>query len=175
MLKKIAIGIGVLIAAILVFAATKPDAFRVQRSATIKAPPEKVFLLINDFHSWGAWSPWEKIDPAMKRTYSGPPSGTGAVYAWEGNSRIGAGRMEITNSTPSSRIAIKLDFLKPMEGHDVAEFTLEPRGDSTTVTWAMSGPSPYYSKVMQVFVSMDRMIGGEFETGLGTMRTIAEK
>jgi len=175
MLKKIGIALVVIVVAILGFAATRPDTFRVQRSATVKAPPEKIFPLIDDFRRWTAWSPWEKVDPAMKRSYDGAPSGKGAAYAWDGNGDVGAGRMEIVESTPSSRIAIKLDFVRPLEGHNVAEFTLQPVADGTTVTWAMYGPAPFLSKLMQVFFSMDAMIGGAFETGLADLKTIAEK
>ena len=174
MFKKIGIIILVLIAAVLIYAATKPDTFEVQRSATIKAPPEKIFPLLNDFHSWQSWSPWEKLDPAMKRTHSGAASGKGAVYAWEGNSQVGAGRMEMIESTPSSKIAIQLDFIKPFEGHNVAEFTLVPNGDSTNVTWSMHGPNRYIGKLMSVFINMDKMIGGDFERGLAAIKTEAE-
>ncbi len=163
------------IAAVLVYAATRPDTFRVERSAGIAAPPEKIFGLINDFRQWAAWSPWEGIDPALKRTYSGAASGKGAVYAWEGNSKVGAGRMEILESAPGSKIAIKLDFFKPFEGHNTAEFTLEHKGEATTVNWAMFGPSPYMSKLMGLMVNMDRMIGGQFEQGLANLKSIAEK
>ena len=175
MIKKIAIVMVVIIAALLIYAATKPDTFRVERSTSIKAPPEKIFPLINDFHKWDAWSPWEKMDPAMKRTYSGAASGKGAAYAWEGNSKVGQGRMEIVDTSPPSKIRIKLDFLKPFEGHNFAEFTLEPKGDSTNVTWVMDGPTNYITKVISIFVSMDSMIGKEFETGLANMKAIAEK
>jgi len=174
-LKIIAIVVGVLIVGVLVLAAMKPDSFRVERSASIKAPPEKIFPLINDFHNWGAWSPWEKMDPTMKRTHSGAPSGKGAVYEWEGNSKVGAGRMEILETTPPSNARIQLDFIKPFEGHNIAEYTLQPQGDGTTVTWAMYGPAPFMSKLMQVFVSMDSMIGKDFEAGLANMKAIAEK
>lgn len=175
MLKKIALGIVVLIAAVLLFATTRPDTFSVQRSATIKAPPEKVFALINDFHSWPAWSPWEKLDPAMQRTHSGAPAGKGAAYAWVGNSKVGEGRMEILESAPSSKVSIKLDFIKPFEGHNIADFTLTPQGDTTQVHWAMHGPAPYITKLMGIFVSMDSMIGKDFEAGLANMKAAAEK
>ena len=175
MFKKIALVIVVLVVAVLGYAATKPDSLHVQRSATIKAPPARVFPLINDFHSWSAWSPYEKVDPAMKKTYTGPANGKGAVYEWEGNSQVGKGRMEITDTSDPSRVTIKLDFIKPFEGHNVAEFTLVPQGDSTVVTWAMDGPSPYVVKLMGVFVNMDNMIGKDFETGLTNLRTLAEK
>jgi hypothetical protein len=165
----------VLLAALLGFAATKPDTFRVERATSIKAPPEKIFPLINDLRSWGAWSPWEKLDPTMKRTYSGAANGLGAVYEWDGNGKVGAGRMEITESSPSSRVILKLDFLKPFEAHNVAEYTLEAKGESTNITWAMHGPSPFVSKVMHVFFSMDRMVGKDFETGLANLKAIAEK
>jgi uncharacterized protein YndB with AHSA1/START domain len=172
MLKTIAIVVVVLLAALLVFAATKPDTFRVQRATSIKAPPEKVFVLINDLHSWGAWSPWEKLDPAMKRTHSGAASGKGAVYAWEGSGEVGAGRMEIIEAAPPSKVKIKLDFLKPFEAHNIAEFTLEPKGDATEVIWAMYGPNTYLSKLIGVFVSM---IGKSFEAGLANLKAAAEK
>ena len=175
MLKKIVIVMFVLLAALLGFAATKPDTFRVERSTSIKAPPQKIFPLINDFHNWGAWSPWEKMDPAMKRAHSGAPGGKGAVYEWDGNDKVGQGRMEVTDSVPPSRIAIKLDFLKPFEGHNIAEFTLYPKGESTDVTWAMHGPSPFIMKVMGVFASMDSMVGKDFEAGLANLKATAEK
>jgi uncharacterized protein YndB with AHSA1/START domain len=174
-LAIVAVVFVVVIAAVLIFAATKPDNFRVQRSAGIKAPPEKIFALINDLHQWTSWSPWEKIDPALKRTHSGAASGKGAVYAWEGNSKVGSGSMEILETVPASRITIKLDFIKPFEGHNIAEFKFERAGDSTTVTWAMFGPSPYLSKVMGLVFSMDKMIGSQFETGLANLKAITEK
>jgi Polyketide cyclase / dehydrase and lipid transport len=173
MLKKIAIAVAALIAAVLVFAATKPSTFHVQRTASIQAPPERILPLISDLHAWSAWNPFEK-DPAMKKTYSGAASGRGAVYEWDGNSQVGAGRMEILDVTPE-KVTIKLDFTRPLEGHNIAELTLVPRGDATDVTWAMHGPSPYTSKVMSVFFNMDSMIGKEFETGLGNLKALAEK
>ena len=175
MFKKIAIVVVVLIGGVLGFAMTKSDSFNMLRTTKIKAPPDKIFPLINDFHSWSSWSPWEKLDPVMKRTHSGAASGKGAVYEWDGNSQVGKGRMEITDASVPSKITIKLDFLKPMEGHDIAEFTLEPAGDSTNVTWAMRGPAPFISKVMQVFISMDSLLGKEFDTGLANMKSAAEK
>ena len=175
MLKTIALVIVVAIAGILIFAATKPDTFAVQRSTSIKAPPDRIFPLINDFKRWDAWSPWEKKDPAMKRSYGPTTSGKGAHYAWEGNNDVGQGSMDITESVPPSKVALKLDFVKPFEGHNVVEFTLVPRGESTDVTWSMSGPAPFMSKVMQVFVNMDRMIGKDFEAGLASLKAAAEK
>lgn len=175
MFKKIALAVVVLVAAVLLFAATRPDSFRVQRSTSIKAPAEKIFPLIADFHAWGAWSPWEKLDPTMKRTHSGAPSGKGAVYAWDGNNEVGAGRMEIAEVSAPSRLTIKLDFSRPMEGHNTAEFTLVPKGDASEVTWAMFGPNPYLSKLIGLFLDMDKMIGKDFETGLANLKALAEK
>jgi uncharacterized protein YndB with AHSA1/START domain len=174
MIKIAFIAVAVLIAGVLAFAATRPDSFRIERSASIKAPPEKVFAAINDLHRWTAWSPWEKLDPKLKRSYSGAESGKGAAYAWEGDSKVGAGRMEVMESAAPSKIVIKLDFIKPFEGHNTAEFTLLPDSGGTRISWAMFGPSPYLSKVMGVFFSMDSMIGGYFEQGLANLKAISE-
>lgn len=175
MLKIIVIAILLLVAGLLIYAATKPDAFRIERSTTIKAPPVKVFALINDFHQWEAWSPWEKIDPAIKRTYRGPGSGAGAVYEWAGIKDIGQGRMEIVESTAASKISLKLDFVMPFEAHNFVDFTLTPQGDSTKVTQAMYGPSPYISKLMTIFFSMEKMVGSKYEEGLANLKSLAEK
>jgi uncharacterized protein YndB with AHSA1/START domain len=175
----IAVVLAVAIAIILILAMTKPDTFSVRRAATVKAPPERIFSLINDFHQWGTWSPWENKDPAMKRSYSGAASGTGAVYGWEGNKNVGSGRMEIIEASAPSKIVIKLDFLKPFEAHNTAEFTMLPHGDAsnvtTNITWLMHGPAPFMSKVMQVFMNMDNMIGKDFETGLANLKKATEK
>jgi uncharacterized protein YndB with AHSA1/START domain len=178
-IEIILIVFAVALVALLIYAATRPDAFRVERSAVIQAPPEKVFALIDDFRRWTAWSPWEKVDPQLKRTHSGAHSGKGAAYAWEGNRNVGSGRMEIVECMPPSnaapaKIVIKLDFITPFEGHNTAEFTLTPGPQGTTVSWAMFGPSPYISKLMGIFLNMDRMIGGQFELGLAAMKTVAE-
>jgi hypothetical protein len=174
MIGMIAIVIVAVIALLLIIAAGKPDNFRVQRSITIKAGPEAVLALINDFHRWPVWSPWEKMDPAMQRTHSGAQSGKGAVYAWDGNKKVGRGRMEILEVMPE-KITIKLDFLSPFEAHNTAEFTLLPSGDSTTLTWAMFGPQPFVSKLMSVVLSMDKLIGKDFEAGLASIKAAAEK
>ena len=174
MLKIIAIIVTVLIAGVLIFAATKPDTFRVQRATSIKASPEKVFALINDFNRWGAWSPWEKKDPAMKRTFGATTSGKGATYAWEGNKDVGQGSMEIAESIPASKVALRLDFLKPFEAHNTVEFTLDSRGDTTHVTWVMQGPTPYFAKIIHVFINMDSMVGKDFEAGLANLKAAAE-
>jgi hypothetical protein len=179
MLKKIAIAVAVLIvvplAALLAYAATKPDDFRVTRSARIDAPSEKIFPLIDDFHRWPSWSPYEVKDSAMKRTLSGATSGKGAIYEWNGDSNVGTGRMEILQSSPASKVVIKLDFIKPFEGHNVAEFTLEPTGSATDVTWAMHGPTPFIGKVMHTIFDMDKMVGTDFAIGLANLKALTEK
>ena len=175
MLKTIAIILAVLIAAVLIYAATKPDNFRVERSIGIKAPPEKIFPLINDFHQMSTWSPWEKIDPALQRTCGGAANGKGAVYEWRGNKDIGEGRMEITESSPPSKVLLNLHFIKPFEATNTVEFALEPKGESTTVTQAMYGPSPYLSNLMTIFFSMEKMVGGKYEEGLANLKALAEK
>ena len=171
----IAIVLAVAIAAVLIVAATKPDSFRVQRAATINAPSDKVFPLIADFHEWRKWSPWEDRDPDLKRTYGGAERGKGAVYAWEGNRNVGSGRMEILEANSPSLVRIQLDFLKPFEAHNIAEFTMLPQGNATNLTWVMHGPAPFMSKVMQVFMNFDRMIGKDFETGLARIKSVSEK
>ncbi len=175
MVKKVLLGFLVAVALLLLFALTRPDAFRVERSITIKADPAKVFALLNDFHFFGKWSPWEALDPAMKVTHSGAASGPGAVYEWSGNDAVGAGRMEILKTEPNRQVRVKLDFLQPFEGHNTSEYTLSTSGDATTVTWAMFGPSPYISKLIGLFVSMDRMIGKDFEKGLAQLKAVAEQ
>jgi uncharacterized protein YndB with AHSA1/START domain len=179
MIKTIALsvlGAGVLaIAVVLILAASKPDVFRVQRTASIKAPPDKVFALINDFSSWAAWSPWEKKDPNMKRSLSGPASGKGAAYAWDGNSNVGKGRMEIVDVSPPNKLILKLDFERPMDAHNTVEFTLEPKGDATAVTWSMHGTTPFIGKLFHVFLNVDRMVGDDFEAGLANLRSVAER
>jgi hypothetical protein len=174
MLKKIALAVAGLVGAVLAYAATRPGTLHVQRTTIVKAPPEKIFPLIDDLHLWTSWSPYEKKDPAMKRTYSGAANGKGAVYRWEGNSDVGQGRMEITDAARPSRITIKLDFIKPFEGHNIAEFTLVPQGDSTMVTWSMDGPTPYVGKLIGVFLNMDSMIGNDFDAGLANLKAVAE-
>ena len=175
MIRTVAIIAVLVLAAILIFAATRPDTLRVQRSTSIKAPAEKIFPLINDLQRWGAWSPYEKKDPAMKRSFSGPASGKGAVYEWDGDRNVGKGRMEITDAAPPSKIVFKLDFIAPFEGHNVAEFTIDGKGGATNVTWAMYGPAPYVSKLMGIFFNMDNMIGRDFEAGLANLKAITEK
>jgi hypothetical protein len=171
----IAVILAIAIAVVLILAATKPDTLRVQRATSIRAPADKIFPMINDFHQWRGWSPYEDRDPALKRTYEGPDSGKGAVYAWDGNKNVGSGRMEILETSVPSKITIKLDFFKPFEGHNTAEFTMLPQGDVTNLTWTMHGPAVFMSKLMQVFINLDHMIGRDFEVGLANLKKLAEK
>lgn len=175
MLKRIAVTIAVLIAGVLIFAATRPDAFRVERAVAIQAPPETVFALINDLKAWAAWSPWEKKDPAMQRAYGATTAGKGATYAWEGNRDVGKGGMEIVDSIPPSHIRLRLDFVTPFEAHNIVTFTLAPQGSTTRVSWAMEGPVPYFAKIIHMFLDMDAMVGKDFEAGLAAMKTAAER
>jgi hypothetical protein len=174
MLKKIGLIVLATLAIILGLAAMQPSGFSVKREIAIKAGPEKIMPYLADFHQWQAWSPWEKLDPNMKRTHGGAASGKGATYAWEGNGDVGAGRMEITDMS-ERRLDIKLDFLAPMASTNKTEFVLTPNGDGTTVTWTMSGPMSFLSKIMGVFMDMDAMIGPDFEKGLKTLKAVAEK
>ncbi|MFC0135334.1 polyketide cyclase [Massilia eurypsychrophila] len=175
MIKKIALGVLAIIVLILGLAAMQPDSFEVRRSIAVKAPPEKIAPLLTDFRQWASWSPWEKLDPNMKRTFTGAPSGKGAVYEWEGNSDVGKGRMEIIDASTPAKTVVKLAFLEPVESHSTTEFTLTPQGDTTTVTWNMHGPMPFLSKLMTVFMNMDDMIGKDFDKGLAQLKTAAEK
>jgi uncharacterized protein YndB with AHSA1/START domain len=163
------------IVGILALAATKPDIFTVQRTASIKAPPEKIFPYINDFKQWPLWSPYEKIDPDMKRIYGPQTAGKGATYGWDGNKNIGSGSMEILEAPAPRKVEIKLDFTRPFTAHNIAEFTLQPAGESTTVTWAMRGPVPFFAKIIHVFMNMDKMVGGQFDEGLANLKATAEK
>lgn len=177
MFKKIALTVlGLLLTgviAILALAASKPDDFRVERSTTINATPQKIASYISDFHQWDKWSPYEKLDPTMTRTFSGDASGAGAVYEWNGNDKAGQGKMEILAATPE-KIEIKLDFIKPFAASNTAEFLLQPQADGTRVTWAMSGKSPLFCKVMDLLFNMDKMCGADFETGLTNLKVASE-
>jgi uncharacterized protein YndB with AHSA1/START domain len=183
MIATILIVIAVAVAAVLAYAASKPDTFMVRRSASIAAPPEKIFPMIDDLRAQSAWSPFEK-DPNMKRIHSGAPRGKGAVYAWDGNRQVGAGRIAITESVPSSKVVLLLDMVRPFKAHNTVEFTLDRIGagtnvtgtnvTGTNVTWAMQGRQPYMAKVMGLFVDCDKMCGGMFEEGLAKLKALAE-
>ena len=166
--------VAALVGVVLAVASTKPAKFRVERSIVVKAPPEKITPHLNDLKKWTTWSPWEKIDPDMKREYSGAESGVGAKYAWDGNSSIGAGRIEIKESS-SNYVAFSLEFLRPMECKNAADFTLEADPNGTKLIWAMYGDNTYMGKVMQVFLSMDDMCGPQFDEGLTNLKNLAEK
>ncbi|MDB4951519.1 MAG: polyketide cyclase [Gemmatimonadetes bacterium] len=165
----------VLLAALLGYAATRPGTFHVQRTAIIQAPPEKIYPLIEDFHRWTEWSPYEKLDPAMKRTYTGAASGKGAVYTWDGNGKAGAGQMEITEAVPPSLVRIALDFTRPFRANNVTRFTLSPRDGGTEVVWAMDGTNAFITRVMGIFVNMDDLIGKDFVVGLANLKAVAER
>jgi uncharacterized protein YndB with AHSA1/START domain len=171
----IAIILAVAIAAILILASTKPDTFSIERSAVINAPAERIFSVLNDFHQWGGWSPWENKDPDMKRTYGGPEFAPMRGHGWEGDKNVGTGRMEILEANTPSKLVIKLDFFKPFEAHNTAEFTMLPQGNATNVHWVMHGPATFMSKVMTVFVNFDKMVGKDFEQGLANLKTLTEK
>ncbi len=174
MLKLILILVVLSIAALLVYASTKPNTFHVERAININASPEKIFPLINDFHQWALWSPYDK-DPAMKKTYGGSANGKGATYAWEGNSDVGQGDIIITDTSAPNKVVLDLHMIKPFEARNVVVFTIESAGESTRVTWGMDGTNNLISKVMGLFFNMDNMIGSDFEVGLAKMKTVAEK
>jgi hypothetical protein len=175
LLKTGGIILALAIAGVLIAAATRSDTFRVQRSASIKAAPEKIFPLIDDLRRFNTWNPFEKKDPNLKGSYSGAPSGKGAAYAFDGNKNVGKGTIEIVDTAPASRVTMTLHMYEPFETRNTVDFILQPRGDTTEVTWAMQGPVPYVAKIIHLFIDVDRMVGTEFEAGLASLKTIAEK
>jgi uncharacterized protein YndB with AHSA1/START domain len=174
MLKTLLLIVAAAIAALLIYAATKPDSFRLQRSTTIAAPPEKVFALINDLRQFNTWNPFAKMDPKQVITYDAVTAGVGGAYNWQGE-KSGAGRMQIVESVPAQRVTAKLDFTKPFDAHNVVDFTVQPQGNGSTVTWAMHGPMPYLNRVMTIFFDMDKTVGKDFEAGLANLKALAEK
>lgn len=166
--------VAVLIVTVLIAAATRPNTFRVERTQHIAAPPEKIFPLIADFHEWEKWSPYEKLDPAMKKSFSGASSGKGAVYEWEGNSQAGTGRIEVTDAQSPAQVTLSLHMIKPFGCHNVVVFSIDKQPEGTDVTWAMEGAQPFMGKVMSLFMNMDKMVGGQFEEGLAQLKTVAE-
>ena len=174
MLKSLLLALAGCVALVLLLAALGPDTLRIERSAAIKAPPERIYPHITDLRNWRAWSPYEKKDPQLKRTFSGAASGPGAAYAWEGNGDVGTGRMEILEAVAPSTVRIKLDFVEPMEAHNVVEFTLRPTKDETVVRWSMHGPQSFLGKLVGIFVDVDRMVGRDFEAGLASLKAVAE-
>jgi uncharacterized protein YndB with AHSA1/START domain len=174
MFGNILIALAGVVGAFAIFVSRRPSEFRVERSATIAAPPPAVFAQVNDFHKWEAWNPWGKIDPAMKQSYEGAPSGTGAIYTWAGNKEVGEGRMTITESRPSELIEIKLEFFKPFRSTNTTEFTFKPEGDQTAVMWSMTGENNFIAKAVHLFMNMEKMVGGQFEKGLASMKSVVE-
>lgn len=174
MLKKIAIALAAVVVVLAGVIVSRPDTFRLERSAVIAAPPAVVFPMVDDFHNWAAWSPWEKLDPGMKRTFSGPAAGTGAQYAWAGNDQVGEGRMTIVESQPESRIGIKLEFLKPWAATNDTLFVFSPDATGTRVSWTMEGRNNFMAKAFSLFASMESMVGPDFEKGLAAMKSAAE-
>lgn len=174
MIPYILIGIAVVVLLFLALVAAQPSQFRVSRSATISAPAAIVFAQVNDFHNWEAWSPWAKLDPNAKNTFSGPDSGVGAGFAWSGNNKIGAGRMTITESRPNELIHINLEFLRPMKASNLTEFTFKSDGGNTVMTWTMSGKNNFVAKVFHMVIDCSKMIGGQFDKGLAQIKSISE-
>ena len=175
MLKWILAAVAAVIAIFAVVVALQPSDFRIERAATMKAPPAAAFAQVNDFNNWRAWSPWENVDPALKRVYEGPKAGAGASYAWVGNKDVGEGRMTITESRPGELVRIRLEFFAPMAAVNTAEFSFKPAGDGTAVTWTMTGRNNFLARAICMFVDMDKMVGGMFEQGLSQMKAVVEK
>ncbi len=174
MFKKFLIALSLIVIAFAVVVALQPSEFRITRNATISAPAPAVFAQVNDFHKWEAWSPWAKLDPSAKNSFEGPSEGTGALFRWSGNNEVGEGSMTITESHPSDLVRIRLDFLKPFEATNTAEFTFKPDGRQTVVTWSMFGTNNFFAKAFCLFNDMDKVLGGQFDKGLGQMKLAAE-
>lgn len=174
MAQVLALVAAIALVGFIAYVATRPDELRVTRAAVIAAPPDRIYAHLANLPGWRAWSPWEKKDPAMKRTFEGPESGVGAAYGWEGNKDVGSGRMQVTQAVPPSKVVIDLHFLKPFEARNTAEFTLAAEGAGTRVTWVMFGPANFVSKLMGVFMDMDRLIGRDFEAGLANLKALCE-
>jgi uncharacterized protein YndB with AHSA1/START domain len=174
MLVKILIALAVIVVGLVAVVAAQSSTFRIARSATISAPPERVFAEVNDLHQWEAWSPWLKADPAAKTAYEGAPAGTGAAFRWSGNKDVGEGRMTITESRPNQLVRLKLDFMRPFASTSVAEFTFAPDGNRTLVTWSMTGDKNFMAKAIHLVLDMDKMVGGKFDEGLAQMKAVAE-
>jgi hypothetical protein len=175
MLKKSLIALVLIVVVLVAIVAMQPSEFRVARSATIAAPPAAVFAQVNDFHKWEAWSPWAKLDPAMKKAYEGAPAGTGAIYKWNGNNEVGEGSTTITESRPNDLVRIKLEFVRPFAATNDVEFTFKPQGEQTVVTWSMNGRNNFVGKAVGLVMNMDKMVGGQFEQGLAQLKSVVEK
>jgi hypothetical protein len=171
----VAVALAVMLGLFLVIVAMQSNEYRVTRSATMKAAPPAVFAEVNNFHNWEAWSPWAKLDPNSKTEFAGPESGEGAKFSWSGNDKVGEGTQTIVESKPDERIRIRLDFERPMKDTSDVEFTFKPQDDQTHVTWSMSGKKNFVSKAVCMFMNMDKMLGGEFEKGLASLKGVVEK
>ncbi len=171
MLPTILIAIAALVVLFAIFVSTRPSDFRISRTGRISAPPDVVFENVNDLHKWEAWSPWAKMDPNAKNTFAGPFAGSGSSMEWNGNKKVGAGRMTIVDSRPNERIQIKLEFFKPFKATNIAEFTFKPEGSQTSVTWTMSGKNNFMAKAVTMVMNCDKMIGGQFEQGLANLNS----
>ena len=174
MFKIILIALAVIIVVLPVVVALQPDEFRVSRSASMAAPPQIIFAQVDDLGKWEAWNPWQKVDPAMKLTFAGPPAGPGASYSWAGNKDVGEGRLTITESRPNDLVRIKLEFMKPFTATNTATFTFKPEGNKTAVTWSMEGRNNFFAKAIHLCMNMDKMVGGQFEKGLADMKSVVE-
>lgn len=174
MLKKIAIAVALLVVVFIAVVASRPSHFHIERSARMAAPPEVVFPLINDFHRWPSWSPWEKLDPRMQREYSGEPQGKGAAYEWSGNDDVGKGSMRIIESQPPSTVAISLEFKEPWQATNATLFSVHPDGAGSRVSWGMDGESNFVFKAVGLFMNMDEMVGKDFEAGLDNLSRVSE-
>jgi hypothetical protein len=174
MLKKILIGIAAVVGIFLIIVALQPAQYRVVRTATIPAAPSVVFEQVNDLHKWDAWSPWAKLDPAMKTNFEGPQTGPGAAYSWVGDSKVGEGKMSITDSKTNELVRLKLEFIKPFASVATTEFTFKPEGNQTSVSWSMAGDKSFISKAFCLFMNMDKMVGGDFEKGLASLKSVVQ-
>lgn len=175
MWKIILIAVAVVVVLFIIIVASRPSDFRIMRTARISAPVDVVFENVNDFHKWEAWSPWAKLDPNAKSTFSGPVAGQGASMAWSGNNKVGEGRMTIADSRPGESIRMNLEFLKPFKANNLAEFTFKAEGDQTVVTWSMSGKNNFMGKAVGLLMNCDKMVGGEFEKGLANLNAVAQQ
>jgi len=175
MLGKLLLGLAIVVVVLAIVVATRPSTFHVERSIVITASPESVFAQVNDFHSWAAWSPWEKLDPTMEKTFSGPSAGAGATYVWKSdNGKVGQGRMTIERSDLPSSVSVKLEFIKPFIATNTVTFTLIPVATQTRTTWAMDGHNGLLGKLFHLVMNMDKMVGGDFERGLAALKSVTE-
>jgi len=172
MLKIIVVAAVLIVVGLAEYVATRPSEFTISRSRTVAAPPAVVHAYVNDFRKWPEWSPWEKLDPAMKKEVSGAPAGPGAVYVWSGNDRVGEGRMTIIDSRPPESVTIHLEFMKPWTATNTAQFEFTPSGSGTNVTWTMSGQNSFVAKAVSLFMDLDRMVGPDFERGLANLDAV---